>query len=186
MIEIWFDGIVNPVNPGGHGGFGMLVKRDGETIHREAQYVGCWPSLSNNCTEFAGAIAALRYLLREKITEATVYGDADMIVKQLNGRWQAKGGAYFPYYAEAIILRRQLPDVKMIWIPREMNTEADELSWEAISRQPLIVSFELDKTLDTSAIQPSKKAKRQSPRPVEEGVNDDETWQLFCQKTAEG
>lgn len=187
MIELWFDGICEPTNPGGNGGFGMLVKQDGETIHTEAHYVGRWPTLSNNCTEYAGAIAALRYLLANNITQATIYGDADMIIKQLNGKWKARLGAYTPYFREAMALRQRLPDVILKWIPREMNTEADELSRLSVSRQPLIVTFELDATLDTSHITlaPLKKTQlRRLAREKREAVTD-EMMDLFMHHTAD-
>jgi ribonuclease HI len=56
-----------------------------------------------------------------------------LVVKQLNGAWRAKQGAYLPYYLQAIKLRRELPDVRLIWTNRENNTEADRLSKEAFA-----------------------------------------------------
>jgi len=193
MIELWFDGICEPQNPGGHGGFGMLVKRDGETIHQEAHYVGRWPTLSNNCTEYAGAIAALRYCLTNQITEATIYGDADMIIKQLEGKWRAHEGAYTPYYLEAMTLRQRVPGIKLKWIPREMNGEADELSRLSVSRQPQIITFELDATLDTSPAKLTPRTakqqrqlnrKRQRQQQQREATRD-EMMDLFMQHTAD-
>ena len=186
MIELWFDGIVEPTNPGGHGGFGMLVKEDGTLIHQEAHYVGQWPALSNNCTEHAGAIAALRYCLKHNITKATIYGDADMIVRQLNGQWKAREGEYVPYYREGRALRLLLPNVQIKWIPREMNTEADELSRVSVARLPRIVTFALDETLDTSHIvlTPRKKPRGQRRKERRAAVND-EMLDLFMQKTAD-
>lgn len=144
MIECFFDGAVQPFNPGGHGGYGMLVRVDGQIVFSEAVYIGRWAELSNNVSEYCGAIGALRYLIREGIAEAVVYGDADIVTNQLNGRWKAKRGAYIPYYHEAAALKLKLPKVVFQWIPREMNNDADELSKQAVCQRPRIVSFALD------------------------------------------
>lgn len=147
MIEAWFDGAVEPRNPGGHGGFGIVVKRDGVVIHSDAVYIGRWPALSNNVAEYAGCIAVLRYFIREGISRAVVYGDANLIVNQVTGRWKVKSGAYVPYFHEAYVLKAQLPEVAITWIPREQNAEADELSKAAVLRRPTTIGFQLDSTI---------------------------------------
>lgn len=147
MIECFFDGAVYPHNPGGHGGYGMLIRKDQQTIYSEAVYIGHWSELSNNVAEYAGAISVLRYLLKEEITEARICGDADLVVQQLNGKWKAKSGAYLPYYREAYALRVRLPNVNLEWIPREMNYAADELSQIAVRKR--VVGFALDATIET-------------------------------------
>lgn len=182
VIKCFFDGAVEPMNPGGHGGFGVVVFRDGAVIHTEASYMGQWPSLSNNCAEYAGVISVFRYLIREGISEASVFGDADMIVRQLNGEWRVKGGAYVPYFAEAKTLRDRLPSVTINWIPREQNGEADELSKIAVVKRPRVVSFALDKTLELSPIEHSKHKKKKRFRKRERPVHvesDDDTWHIF-------
>jgi ribonuclease HI len=45
---------------------------------------------------------------------------------------KAKRGPYLPLYREAQELRARLPDVRLVWISRGQNTEAD-----ALSREPL-------------------------------------------------
>lgn len=187
MIEAWFDGAVAPYNPGGHGGYGMLVKRDGRTIHTEAIYVGRWSTISNNVTEYAGAIATLRYFLREGITQGTVHGDANLVINQLVGRWKIKNGAYVPYAKEALALRQQLPDVRFEWIPREKNTEADDLSQQAIWHEPRVIGFELDPSIDTSHIvtlgKYTLRNARARIRDQREQAVTDELFELFMQKT---
>lgn len=142
MIKAWFDGACWP-NPG-HGAYGAVVKRDGQIIFTASEYSG--PHVSNNVTEYQGLIVILKFLLAENIEEATIYGDADMIIKQMNGIWKAgrltkkeKKGTipirpryYLPYYKEALELRRQLPKVKLIWVRRYLNSEADRLSTEPL------------------------------------------------------
>lgn len=169
----------------------MLVKQDGQTIHREAHYIGRWPALSNNVCEHAGAIASLRWCLKNNVTQATIYGDADMIIKQLNGKWRAREGEYIPYFKEGRALRLQLPDVQLVWIPREMNDEADALSRISVGRLPLIVTFELDPTVDTSAVvitplKESQQRRREERKKKHQRRHvTDEMMDLFMMKTAD-
>lgn len=140
MIEAWFDGACWP-NPNGHAASGALVKRDGVRIFEHAEYIGNQDT-SNNVAEYHGLIAVLKFLIQEGIEEATVYGDADMVINQMTGKWkagrltkaEAKGKIpirprfYLPYYQVAIELRRRLPKVQFLWIRRNFNSEADVLS----------------------------------------------------------
>src|SRR5688572_30191065 len=143
----------------------MLVKRDGQTIHGEAIYMGRWPALSNNCAEYAGCIAALRYLVQHSVKRAVVYGDADMIVKQVNGEWRIRGGAYIPYFHEAYALKQQLPEVSIVWIPREQNVEADNLSKQAVLTRPRAIGFRLDPTVKpVVGLSPKKLTRKQRKR----------------------
>lgn len=156
----YFDGAVEPTNPGGHGGYGVVVYRGDSVLFSDAVYVGRWPDLSNNVTEYCGAIGVLRFLLREGITTAKVYGDANIVIHQLNGKWKARSGAYIPYYREAYTLRLKLPNVVFEWIPREMNSAADELSKQATTTRPQVPRFELDASLELSPTPTFKSRKR--------------------------
>lgn len=44
MIEFWFDGAVEPVNPGGWGGYGAAIYRDGEKLHEISGLIQKAPS----------------------------------------------------------------------------------------------------------------------------------------------
>lgn len=108
------------------------MKRHGEVIYQASEYLGQGAHITNNVAEYAGVIAVLRFLLAESIQCATVYGDSRMVVQQLNGQIKAKHGVYLPQYREALELKAKLPDVRLVWISRGQNTEADELSKEPL------------------------------------------------------
>lgn len=146
QVRCFFDGAVQPHNPGGHGGYGVVIFSGSERIHWEAGYIGRWPKLSNNVAEYAGIISVFRYLLTNGISEALVYGDADLVVNQVNGRWRAKQGEYLPYYVEAYALRARLPNVVVEWIPRERNGAADDMSKIAVAQR--VVTFALDASVE--------------------------------------
>lgn len=129
MIEAYFDGVTEPVNPGGHGAYGVLVKMDGETILAEGVYVGHGPKISNNVCEYAGACAVFREIAKYPGHGAYVKGDSRLVVCQLLGLWEVHGGLYVPYYREALRLYDPLrARVKLDWVPRDRNSECDELS----------------------------------------------------------
>lgn len=126
-VRAWFDGSCWP-NPGGYAGCGAIVKRDDRIIFSASEYLGHGPHLSNNVAEYAGIIAVLRFLLRERVQWATVYGDSQMVIKQLLGAQRASRGLYLPYYETARDLLDKLPGVRLKWISRGNNGEADALS----------------------------------------------------------
>lgn len=86
----------------------------------------------SNTAEYVGVIA-VRFLLQEGIQWATVYGDSQMAIKPLNGTIKVRRGLYLPFYQEARELMARLPDVRLVWISRGQNTEADKLSKDAIA-----------------------------------------------------
>ncbi len=135
MIFCWYDGACEPVNPGGHAAWGAIIKAQSKVIWEGSGYVGHGPEMSNNVAEYCGVISVLKHLRMTDywMKQITIYGDNKMSINQLAGRWKAKGGLYYPYYKEAMLLVREFPDIQFIWIPRELNSRADELS-----KRPLI------------------------------------------------
>lgn len=132
-IEGWFDGAVEPVNPGGHGAYGALVKVDGVIVWSESRYIGHGPTISNNVAEYSGATACMQQILALPVFQCfecavVLRGDSMLVIKQLSGEWKVKRGLYVPYYRQAILLRAKIPSMRLEWIPRNLNHEADVLS----------------------------------------------------------
>jgi len=118
MIEAYFDGAAWP-NPGGRGGFGALIKIDGRLVWEGYGYIGQGAQISNNVAEYAGAIVVMRQLIQRKITKATIYGDSNMVCRQMNGKGHSfnKQALYYPYYLLARKYRARLPEIHFEWIP---------------------------------------------------------------------
>lgn len=188
MLKLFFDGAVQPFNPGGHGGYGLYVEQDGQPVYSGAAYMGRWPTLSNNCAEYAGCIAALRFLIKNQIHEATVYGDANIVINQMAGRWGVKEGAYAPYAQEALTLRLKLPQVTYIWIPREQNTIADGLSKQSVTMMPRVVGFQLDRSIELAPLpKPRRRVRTRDLLRLDlsSSNGDDEAWLLFKAKVVD-
>jgi ribonuclease HI len=139
VIETWtlyFDGACWP-NPGLSGSFGYHLHHNGELIASVSGIVQELGEKSNNCAEYAGLCAGLKDYLDRKpsiITHLNVYGDSQLVIKQMSGRWKIKDNnvLYTPYARRAQEVCKQIRKLgtKIIftWIPREHNEEADRLS----------------------------------------------------------
>lgn len=135
-IEAWFDGACDP-NPGGHAGYGMRIKQNGKQIAAEAVYLGHGPKMTNNVAEYAGVISALKHVanMDDKISPVVIYGDSNLVIQQLSGKWKIKGGIYAELARTAKQLTNELRQARSItfqWIPRERNQECDDLSKAAL------------------------------------------------------
>jgi len=124
MIEVFTDGRAEP-NPG-LGTYGYVVYEDGKRTHAEHGLAG--HGVTNNYAEYFCLIKALEHLAAHSDDEITVFSDSTLLVNQMNGKWRFKGGAYSDKYLRAKELVAGFPRLKFEWIPREKNSEADELT----------------------------------------------------------
>lgn len=54
--------------------------------------------------------------------------DSALLVNQLNGRWKVKAEHLKPLHKQALSLIQQFADIKITWVPRKANAEADALA----------------------------------------------------------
>jgi len=130
MIEAYFDGLCEP-NPGGVATYGFVIKRDGKKIDEGHGLAGTpkTPQATNNVAEYTGLIKALEWLVAHKTKgPVIVRGDSDLIVRQVKGEYKVKSGLLAPLHAQVRELLEELPDLRLEWIQRERNVEADRLT----------------------------------------------------------
>jgi ribonuclease HI len=135
---LYFDGACGPMNPGGTASYGYVLSAVSEVVDRGTGVVGKGPDMSCNVAEYAGLRAGLESLLdylREEVTEGVtlqVFGDSQLVIHQMVGKWKVKKGLYKSYYDKAFSLllrmRARGIEVSFTWIPREKNQECDILS----------------------------------------------------------
>jgi len=130
MIEFWWDGCCEPVNPKGHSAYGVHVEKDGKVVLQDSCYVGVGKGMSNNVGEYSGFLHILQFLYNKKWHRQKIrgYGDSMMIVNQMFGTWKMRGGLYIPYAVKAKKLLKKFSNIHCSWIPRDENSKADELS----------------------------------------------------------
>lgn len=124
----WFDGATNP-NPGARGIGGLLLGPAGERIEI-SQEIGHG---TNNEAEYAALIAVLDAAVEARVQDLTVYGDSQLVIKQVSGEWLINAKSLVPMCQTVIALKKEIARVKLLWIPREENGAADALSKKAIA-----------------------------------------------------
>ena len=145
MIEIalYFDGLCDPINPGGVAAYGWLYRLldaeglEGRTL-LSGYGIGCiGDGATNNVAEWQAVInglaeckvAASRAGLRIGEYNLVVRGDSQLVCRQLAGKWKVHAENLRPLYERA---RKLLPPDSVVrWIPREENEAADALSRKA-------------------------------------------------------
>jgi ribonuclease HI len=135
VAEGFFDGCCDPHNPGGHAGWGALLKGSDVRVWSGSGYFPPGPETSNNVAEYSGVSALLEAILSlqkaVQLRQVIIRGDSRLVISQLSGEWQVHGGLYVPMYERAAAL---LADVQRVspmlleWIPREKNSVCDRLS----------------------------------------------------------
>lgn len=133
VIICYFDGRIEP-NPGGIGSIGVIIRKDGTEILREGRYIGEGEGYSSNVLEYVGLIRCLDFLLEQGLQNERIiiYGDSQLVIMQMKGKWDVRGGAYEKYAVEAADKKRKFPDIDFTWIPKLENEECHNLAEEAV------------------------------------------------------
>lgn len=136
MIEVWFDGAVEPVNPGGWGGYGAAIYRDSEKLHEISGVIQKSPETSNNVAEYRALIEALSWLVVHGYAEEEILirGDSRLVIEQMWGTWKIKAGLYAPLARQCKAIVARFSRLRGRWVPREENGPADELSKRELKR----------------------------------------------------
>jgi ribonuclease HI len=125
----WFDGAARG-NPG-DAGFGLVVEAD-EAVEEIAGFLG---RATNNVAEYTGLLAALAWARLHGVEELALFGDSELVVRQLQGTYKVKAPHLRPLFLRALALRRGIPRLRIEHVPRAENRRADLLSNRAIDER---------------------------------------------------
>jgi ribonuclease HI len=131
VIEAYFDGCCEPVNPGGTAAYGAVVFIDGTKVWEDSRiFYPADGQTSNNIAEYSGFKAILEYLLGHRLNDQPIVirGDSNLVIQQMFGTWRIKQGLYVSLALDCVDLLSKFPHIEGRWIPRVLNTFADELS----------------------------------------------------------
>jgi ribonuclease HI len=130
-IQVYFDGLCQPCNPGGIACYAFIVLKEEDTIH--SQYGLAAYDSTNNVAEYTGVIRALEWLLKNnyKNENIVVRGDSRLVINQVKRKFKVKAPKIIPLYRGVMSLISKFNNIQFEWIPREQNTEADRLSYLA-------------------------------------------------------
>lgn len=131
-IHLFFDGSCWP-NPGGSIGYGFhIIDKEDNDLHADSGY---YPNdkinTSSNVAEYMALIAGMEWLINNNFSNEPirVFGDSMMVINQMTGNWGINEGFYTEYAKKARKIRLEhFRRSGWIWIPRDLNGRADELS----------------------------------------------------------
>jgi ribonuclease HI len=82
------------------------------------------PTVSNNQAEYEALLRGLQYLKEAKAISVEIYGDSELVIKQLNGQYECRNDILRNYYEECKEILKSFQLVILQHIPREHNEEA--------------------------------------------------------------
>ncbi|MBS3816697.1 MAG: reverse transcriptase-like protein [Candidatus Thermoplasmatota archaeon] len=127
MLIMEFDGSCLK-NPGGPGGYGVVIKKDGRTIDELTGKIRKMDGLTNNRAEYLALIIGLKYLKMHYPEESVICkGDSMLVIKQMEGSLSVNRDDLFDLWKKASKAVKGM-NVSFEWIEREENGRADELS----------------------------------------------------------
>ncbi len=139
MIELYFDGACEPVNPGGTAAYGWVLQEGGKIVQEGSGVVGVGAGMTNNIAEYRGLIEGLKaFRASGRKGPLVIRGDSNLVVSMASKRWgwNRKKTKWVPH-DDMPHLKKLLDETLELlaglehtleWIPREKNGEADRLS----------------------------------------------------------
>lgn len=138
MINVWCDGSIKGWGSKGtkplHGVGGYWAEcthDDGFYLEGTTDLGDKDPTLTNNVVEFKACHAALAELVArgETTHEVVVHSDSKLMVEQCSDRWKCNNQRLMGIRADIWALCEAFEqEVTFIWVPRERNQKADEIS----------------------------------------------------------
>lgn len=127
--NIYFDGssIGNP----GPAGCGWEIYKDEVCVKRGSKHLG---NETNNYAEYYGMYYGLYEMLNFNTHDCkiNVYGDSKLVIEQLKKNWQCKSKKLeFIRNTTLDLIKKMQWNVNFEWIPRDKNSNCDELAKNA-------------------------------------------------------
>jgi ribonuclease HI len=150
---LWFDGGTQENNqsagrglrPSGAGFalFKLNVDADGTRSLERGYLGGVWlgdfPSNTNNIAEYNALLWGLRCAWESGARQITVVGDSQLVIRQLDGSYQARDPALQRLHRHALHLMSLFESVRALWVSRAENSLADRLANLAIFHRSSLV-----------------------------------------------
>jgi ribonuclease HI len=136
-VEVHFDGACEDVGGQRVAAYGYTL--EGAGYHHEDFGLAVppgHPRATNNVAEYAGAICALEWLLRQGYAGTVrLTGDSQLVIRHMTGEYRVRKEHLVPYHERLSQLARSFQRVDYRWVPRSENLRADELSKQGIDLQ---------------------------------------------------
>ncbi|OQX19395.1 MAG: hypothetical protein BWK76_04610 [Desulfobulbaceae bacterium A2] len=119
-------------NPGPAGAGYVILDEQGRELAAEGIFLG---HCTNNVAEYRALLAGLAAAERLSCRRIDLRLDSELIVRQLQGRYQVKHPALKPLYQEVRDRLGRLPSWGVAHVPRAQNARADQLANQGIDQR---------------------------------------------------
>jgi ribonuclease HI len=118
-------------NPGPAGYGALIQNHEGMVLAELSEFLGM---RTNNYAEYSGLLGCLQYALDHHHPRLRVVSDSELMVKQIQGKYQVKSPDLKPLYDEAKRRIAKLQAFEISHALRHKNKDADRLANEAMDR----------------------------------------------------
>jgi ribonuclease HI len=120
-----------PGEPLTHAAIGVLLRtRRLVPVAQISERIG---PATHNVAEYRALIAGLTLARRHGVRQIRAYTDSELVVDQVNGRSAVRQAHLNELHEAATGLIAHFQSVRLSWVPREMNAEADQLVRDALA-----------------------------------------------------
>jgi len=119
-------------NPGPAGAGVVLRADDGAPLVAVGRFIG---RATNNVAEYRALIAGLEKAIELGATRLDVFGDSELIIRQMTGRYRVKHPDLVPLHRKAAELAARIGEVRFEHNLRHHNRLADRLANLAMDRR---------------------------------------------------
>ncbi len=138
-LTLHFDGGARG-NPG-PAAAGVVLRSDGGEALLEAGYL--LGKMTNNQAEYSALLIGVRAANQWGAEQLTIYGDSELLVRQLTGQYRVKSEGLLPLFEDAQQQLRQLQLWRIHHVPRHQNARADELLNRALDTDEDVIEVQL-------------------------------------------
>ncbi|VTS00036.1 ribonuclease HI family protein [Tuwongella immobilis] len=131
-VTIHIDG-ASRGNPG-PAAYAYVIAAPGQPVY-EAGIV--MPKTTNNIAEYTALVEVLGKAAELGLDHLLIHSDSELMVKQMAGEYRVKNEDLKELYDEAVDIKRQFSDVRIVHVRREQNRRADELCNLALDGKPV-------------------------------------------------
>jgi ribonuclease HI len=118
-------------NPGPAGFGALITDAEGTVLAELSEFLGIQ---TNNFAEYSGLLASLDYALSHGHPHLRVVSDSELMVKQIQGKYQVKSPGLRPLFEQAKQKIAQLARFEIVHALRHKNKDADRLANQAMDR----------------------------------------------------
>ncbi|MFC2046813.1 ribonuclease HI family protein [Chloroflexota bacterium] len=127
-VVIYADG-ASRGNPGPAAVGATIKDEKGRLLTSVSRRIG---RATNNQAEYKAIIAALEEAIKLGASEASIYLDSELVVRQISGKYRVRNATLKPLYYQVKKLQDLLKGFTITHIPRQQNTGADNLANAAL------------------------------------------------------